>query len=351
MVDTQTSPGSRPSAYAQAAHATPILEVKNLKTYFFLERGVVKSVNGVDFNLYPKQTLGIVGESGCGKSITSMSIMRLIQSPPGRIVEGEILLKRKDGDAVDIVKLDPRGPLIREIRGGEIAMIFQEPMTSLNPLRTIGDQIAEAIILHQYLNKKQAMDRAQEMLAKVQMSAPAQRVREYPHQLSGGMRQRAMIALALSCNPEILIADEPTTALDVTVQAQILDLMRQLQEDSNSSIILITHNLGVVSQMAQQVAVMYLGKIVEFAPTHDLFHNPLHPYTVGLLNSIPVLGRKGKQVLVPIKGMVPSPTENIRGCPFAARCPQVMPICREQLPPLTEIQPAHTAACWLHINH
>ena len=346
MVDTRPH-----SSSVSSAQVAPILEVKNLKTYFFLERAVVKSVNGVSFNLMPKQTLGIVGESGCGKSITSMSIMRLIPSPPGKIVEGEILLHRKGGDTVDIAKLDAKGATMREVRGAEIAMIFQEPMTSLNPLRTIGDQIAEAVIIHQKVGKKQALDRAQEMLAKVQMSAPAQRVREYPHQLSGGMRQRAMIALALSCNPSILIADEPTTALDVTVQAQILDLMRQLQEDFNSSIALITHNLGVVSQMAQQVAVMYLGKIVEFATTHDLFHHPLHPYTEGLLNSIPVLGRKGKQVLVPIKGMVPSPTETIRGCPFAARCPHVMPICQEQLPALEEIELGHSAACWLHIKH
>jgi peptide/nickel transport system ATP-binding protein/oligopeptide transport system ATP-binding protein len=221
-------------------------------------------------------------------------------------------------------------------------------MTSLNPLRTIGDQIAEMVKVHQKVSQQQALDRALEMLKKVQISAPQQRLREYPHQLSGGMRQRAMIALAMSCNPSILIADEPTTALDVTVQAQILDLMRQLQADFKSSIILITHNLGVVSQMAQQVAVMYLGKIVEYAETNELFHRPLHPYTVGLLNSVPVLGRKGKQVLVPIKGIVPSPTEIIPGCPFAPRCPQAMNICREQKPPFQEVYPGHQTACWLY---
>ncbi len=297
----------------------------------------------------PKSTLGVVGESGCGKSIMAMSIMRLIQSPPGKIVEGEInLLRRDNHELVDIAKLDPRGSQMRQIRGGEIAIVFQEPMTSLNPLYRIGDQIAEAVMVHEKMNKKEALDRALEMLRRVQISAPQQRLNEYPHQLSGGMRQRVMIALALSCNPSILIADEPTTALDVTVQSQILDLMRNLQDDFNSSIILITHNLGVVSQMAQQVAVMYLGKIVEYAETHDLFHHPLHPYTVGLLNSVPVLGRKGKKVLIPIKGMVPTPTDFIPGCPFEPRCPRAMTICREQQPPLREIEPGHLAACWLY---
>jgi len=226
-------------------------------------------------------------------------------------------------------------------------MIFQEPMTSLNPLMTIGDQIAESVQLHQKLGRKEALERAVEMLTRVQMSAPRQRVREYPHQLSGGMRQRAMIALALSCNPSILIADEPTTALDVTVQAQILDLMRALKNDFGSSIMLITHNLGVVSQMADHIAVMYFGEIVEYADVKELFHHPLHPYTVGLLNSVPVLGRT-RQKLVPIKGMVPSPTAEIRGCPFAPRCPHVMDICREQMPPLEEAVPGHLSACWLH---
>ncbi|BCX04321.1 MAG: ABC transporter ATP-binding protein [Candidatus Roseilinea sp.] len=345
---TQTAPFPSPNV---PAPDRPILEVKDLKTYFFLESGVVRAVDGVTFLLARKQTLGLVGESGCGKSITSMSIMRLIQSPPGRIVGGEINLHLKETDeVVDIAKLDPKGAMMREIRGAEIAMIFQEPMTSLNPLRTIGNQIAEAVQIHQRVSQKAAFERAEEMLAKVQMSAPKQRARQYPHQLSGGMRQRAMIALALSCNPSILIADEPTTALDVTVQAQILDLMRELQNDFGSSIILITHNLGVVSQMADHVAVMYLGRIVEFASTRELFHQPLHPYTEGLLKSVPVLGRKGKQALVPIKGMVPSPTEAIRGCPFAERCPHVKEICREREPVLTEVAPGHLAACWLHSN-
>jgi oligopeptide/dipeptide ABC transporter ATP-binding protein len=223
-------------------------------------------------------------------------------------------------------------------------------MMSLNPLYTVGAQIAEAVEVHQKVNRKAALDRALEMLAKVQISAPKQRLHEYPHQLSGGMRQRVMIALALSCNPSILIADEPTTALDVTVQSQILDLMNKLQEDFDASIILITHNLGVVSQMAAHVSVMYLGKIVESADTREVFHNPLHPYTVGLLNSVPVIGRKGKQNLVPIKGMVPTPTEVIPGCAFAPRCPHAMKICREQQPPLREVQPGHETACWLYEN-
>jgi oligopeptide/dipeptide ABC transporter ATP-binding protein len=332
--------------------ARPVLEIKNLKTYFFLERATVRALDGVDLTLGRKTTLGLVGESGCGKSIMAMSVMRLFPSPPGKIVDGQInLLRRSTDEIVDIAKLKKNSEEMRSIRGGEVAIIFQEPMTSLNPLRTVGDQIAEMVQLHHKRGRKEAMDRALEMLTKVQINAPKQRLDEYPHQMSGGMRQRVMIALALSCNPAILIADEPTTALDVTVQSQILDLMNQLQADFDSSIIIITHNLGVVSQMASRVAVMYLGKIVEYAEVHNLFHHPLHPYTVGLLNSVPVLGRKGKNILVPIKGMVPSPTEVIRGCPFEPRCPRAMKICTEQLPPLLETQPDHLAACWLYIDH
>jgi peptide/nickel transport system ATP-binding protein/oligopeptide transport system ATP-binding protein len=334
---------------ATAKPSDPILEIKNLKTYFYLEHSTVRAIDGVDLALPRKSTLGLVGESGCGKSVMSMSVMRLIPSPPGKIVEGEILLHRKDSnESIDIAKLDPRGSAMRTIRGGEIAIVFQEPMMSLNPLYTIGSQIAEAVMVHQKVGKREAMDRALEMLTKVQISAPKQRIHEYPHQLSGGMRQRVMIALALSCNPSILIADEPTTALDVTVQAQILDLMNQLQADFGASIILITHNLGVVSQMSNEVAVMYLGKIVEQAETHELFHHPLHPYTVGLLNSVPVLGRKGEKDLVPIKGMVPMPTDVIPGCPFAPRCPHAMKICTEKKPVLREYAPGHQAACWLY---
>jgi oligopeptide transport system ATP-binding protein len=324
-----------------------ILEIVNLKTYFFLEGGTVRAVDGVDLSLQRRQTLGVVGESGCGKSITAMSVMRLIPSPPGKIVDGQINLYTKEGEGVDIATLDPKGAKMRSIRGAEIAMVFQEPMTSLNPLFTVGAQIAESVELHQRVSHREAMSRALEMLTKVGISAPKQRLHEYPHQMSGGMRQRVMIALALSCNPSILIADEPTTALDVTVQAQILDLMRQLQADFGSSIILITHNLGVVSQLADDVAVMYLGKVVEAAAVHELFHAPLHPYTVGLLNSVPVLGRKS-QALVPIGGMVPTPSEVIPGCAFAPRCPRVMPVCRGERPPLRAIQPGHQVACWLY---
>jgi oligopeptide/dipeptide ABC transporter ATP-binding protein len=335
---------------ASATPTSPILEIKNLRTYFFLEKSTVRAVDGVNLTLPRKSTLGVVGESGCGKSVMAMSVMRLIQSPPGKIVEGQIFLRRSRGEdsVIDIAQLNPRGPEMRGIRGGEIAIVFQEPMMSLNPLFKVGNQIAEAVQVHQGVGHREALDRALEMLTKVQISAPKQRLREYPHQLSGGMRQRVMIALALSCNPSILFADEPTTALDVTVQAQILDLMNELQADFEASIVIITHNLGVVSQMAVQVAVMYLGKIVEFAETHELFHHPLHPYTVGLLNSVPVLGRKGQKNLVPIQGLVPMPTEVIPGCAFAPRCPQAMKICQERQPTLLDVHSGHQTACWLY---
>ena len=340
-----TSPSTLPSV------DNAILEVKNLQTHFFLERGVVRAVNGVDFSLGRRMTLGVVGESGCGKSVTARSVMRLVQSPPGRIVGGQILLNRKGADGAvnttDIVKLNPKGREMRRIRGAEIAMIFQEPMTSLNPLYTIGNQIAETVMLHQRVGKREALDRAEEMLTRVQINDPAQRVQQHPHELSGGMRQRVMIALALSCNPSILIADEPTTALDVTVQAQILELMRELQDEFDSAIMMITHNLGVVSQVADYVAVMYLGKVVEYGPVRAIFHNPLHPYTEGLLKSVPVLGEKAK-ALVPIKGMVPSPMDEISGCPFKTRCPHRMAICDEAMPPLLEHESGHWGACWLH---
>ena len=327
----------------------PVLEIKNLKTYFFMEKATVRAVDGIDLTLPANSTLGVVGESGCGKSIMAMSIMRLFPQPPGKIVEGEInLYNPSTQKTTNIAALDRFSPEMRKIRGGEIAIVFQEPMTSLNPLYRIGDQIAETIELHQNVSKAEALERALSMLEKVQIAAPKQRLREYPHQLSGGMRQRIMIAMALSCNPAILIADEPTTALDVTVQAGILDLMNKLRADFNSSIILITHNLGVVSQMASQVAVMYLGKIVEFADKRELFKHPLHPYTEGLLNSVPVLGRKGKKILVPISGMVPTPTDIIPGCAFSPRCPKAMSICNEQQPQLREAQSGHSVSCWLY---
>jgi len=327
-----------------------VLRISDLKTYFFLESGVVKAVDGVSLRLRRNQTLGLVGESGCGKSITAMSIMRLLKSPPGKIVAGQILFHPQDGprQSIDLVKLAPQSAEMRQLRGGDIAMVFQEPMTSLNPLYSVGAQIAETVQVHQRVSRKAALERALEMLERVQLSDARRRLHEYPHQLSGGMRQRVMIALALSCNPKILLADEPTTALDVTVQAQIIKLMRELQADFQSSIVMITHNLGIVSQMADVVAVMYLGKIVEHAAVRELFHHPLHPYTSGLLNSVPVLGRKGAKQLVPIQGMVPSPATQMRGCPFADRCPRVMRVCREEEPPLREVAPAHTVACWLH---
>ena len=316
--------------------AEPILEVKNLKTHFFTDKGVVQAVKGVSFQLDNEQTLGIVGESGCGKSVTASSIMHLIKSPPGEIVDGEI-----------IFRLDPKGVEMRSIRGGEISMIFQEPMTSLNPLHTVGRQIAEVVELHQGLSRRESIKVAIDMLDRVRIADPEERVKQYPHQLSGDMRQRVMIALALSCNPSILIADEPTTALDVTIQAQIIDLMEKLQEDFGSSIVIITHNLGVVSQMADYVAVMYFGRIVEYGTVTDIFRNPQHPYTIGLLQSIPVLGRR-KEILVPIEGIVPNATAEIRGCAFADRCPHVMAKCRRHLPPPSTVDGEHQVACWLH---
>lgn len=327
----------------------PILEVNNLKTHYFLEKGVVQAVKGVSFSLQNKQTLGIVGESGCGKSVTARSIMQLIKSPPGKIVDGEIIFRRQKrrAETIDIVQLDPKGPEMRSIRGGEISMIFQEPMTSLNPLYTVGRQIAEVVELHQGLGRKESIKVAIEMLDKVKIADPHERVNQFPHQMSGGMRQRVMIALALSCNPSILVADEPTTALDVTIQAQIIDLMEQLQEDFGSSIIIITHNLGVVSQMADYVAVMYFGRVVEYGTTIDIFRNPQHPYTVGLLKSIPVLGQR-KEILVPIKGIVPNATDEIKGCAFADRCPHVMEKCRQHLPPIKPVEGEHEVACWLY---
>ena len=335
----------------ETAHADTqtVLEIRDLKTHFVLENATVRAVEGVSLKLDRNKTLGLVGESGCGKSVTALSIMQLIQSPPGKIVEGQILFHKQNGaeTVIDIASLDQRGSQMRRIRGGEIAMVFQEPMTSLNPLYTVGAQIAESVQLHQKLSRREAMERALEMLHRVHIAGPEQRLNEHPHQLSGGMRQRVMIAMALSCNPAVLLADEPTTALDVTVQAQILDLMRELQSDFGSSIVLITHNLGVVSQMADHVAVMYLGKIVEYADVHTVFHRPLHPYTVGLLNSVPVFGRKGKNVLVPIKGIVPTPTEEIQGCAFAPRCPRAEGICTEQGPVLEELEPGHWVSCWM----
>jgi len=323
-----------------------LIEVKGLKTYFHTEDGVVRAVDGVDFNIEREKTLGMVGESGCGKSVTGLSIMKLIPTPPGRIEAGEILYHRK-GDVIDLTKLDPKGSEMRSIRGNEIAMIFQEPMTSLNPVYTIGKQIMEAIILHQRLSKKKARKKAIEMLHAVGIPSPEQTIDEYPHQLSGGMRQRAMIAMALSCNPSLLIADEPTTALDVTIQAQVLDLMNSLRTEFKTAILFITHDLGVIANMVDDVVVMYLGRIVEGAPVRQIFHDPKHPYTHGLMNSIPSLTSTRKGRLTPIEGIVPDSFEIPQGCGFEPRCPHAMEICRNQIPQLKEVAPGHLAACWL----
>jgi len=326
--------------------AVLLIKVKGLKTYFYTEDGVGRAVDGVDFTIEREKTLGMVGESGCGKSVTALSIMRLIPTPPGRIEAGEILY-HQNGDVIDLTKLDPKGPEMRSIRGNEIAMIFQEPMTSLNPVYTIGKQIMEAIILHQRLRKKEARKKAIEMLHAVGISSPEQIIDEYPHQLSGGMRQRAMIAMALSCNPSLLIADEPTTALDVTIQAQVLDLMNNLRTEFKTAILFITHDLGVIANMADDVVVMYLGRIVEGAPVRDIFHDPKHPYTQGLMNSIPSLTSTRKERLTPIEGIVPDSFEVPQGCGFEPRCPHAMEICRNQVPQLKEVAPGHLAACWL----
>jgi peptide/nickel transport system ATP-binding protein/oligopeptide transport system ATP-binding protein len=324
----------------------PLIEVKGLKTYFYTEDGVVRAVDGVDFVIEQEKTLGIVGESGCGKSVTALSIMGLVQSPPGRIEAGEILYHR-NGSVKDLATLNPKGREMRAIRGNEIAMIFQEPMTALNPVYTIGNQIMEAITLHQHLRKREARKKAIEMLHAVGIPSPEQRVDEHPHQLSGGMRQRAMIAMALSCNPALLIADEPTTALDVTIQAQVLDLMNGLRREFRTSIQFITHNLGVIAAMAEDVVVMYLGRIVEGSSARAVFHAPKHPYTQGLMNSIPSLATK-KERLVPIKGVVPDPYEVPEGCGFEPRCPHAMEICKTQMPELRDVAPSHQAACWLY---
>ncbi len=308
-------------------HDRPILSVRELKTYFFPDEGTVKAVDGVSFDVYAGKTLGIVGESGCGKSVTSRSILRILEEP-GRIVAGEILLRRHKGDKpgieVDLTQLKPNSPEMRAIRGDEIALIFQEPMTSLSAHYTIGNQIMEAIRLHRNVSKKEARHRAIELLRQVGIPQPERRLNEYSFQLSGGLRQRVVIALALSCDPTVLIADEPTTALDVTTQAQILDLLRRLQEERQMAIILITHNMGVIAEMADEVVVMYLGRDVEKGPVDDIFHAPKHPYTRALLCSIPSLLAPPRVQLPTIKGAIPHPYNRPRGCPFHPRCAEVI---------------------------
>jgi oligopeptide/dipeptide ABC transporter ATP-binding protein len=332
----------------------PLLEVKKLKTYFFLDEGTVKAVEGADFSILPGSTVGVVGESGCGKSVTAFSILQLVDRP-GRLVGGEILWHRKSqsgnngSEVIDLARLNPRSREIRSVRGGEIAMIFQEPMVSLSPVHTIGDQIVEVIRQHRAVSKVESREKAIEMLKKVGIPKPEQRVDTYPFQLSGGMRQRAMIAMALACNPALLIADEPTTALDVTTQAQILELMISLQREFGMAIMLITHNLGVVAEMCEQVIVMYLGEVVERANVDALFHDSLHPYTQALLRSIPVLGQSKLGRLDPIKGMVPDPYNRPVGCAFHPRCAQKIPGRCDQISiPLIELQDGRAVRCILY---
>jgi oligopeptide/dipeptide ABC transporter ATP-binding protein len=315
-----------------------LLDVRDLRTHFAVEGGEFRAVDGVGFSLRAGGTLGVVGESGCGKSVTALSIMGLVPQPPGRIAGGEVLL-----DGTDLLKLPP-GEL-RDLRGDAVAMIFQEPMTSLNPAFTVGDQIAEALVRHRGLSKGAALERAVELLRRVRIPSPEKRVHDYPHKLSGGMRQRVMIAMALACDPKLLIADEPTTALDVTIQAQILELLKRLRAETGMAIVLITHDLGVVAELADDVVVMYAGRIVERAPVAAIFETPQHPYTVGLLGSIPRLDER-KERLATIEGMVPNPLAPPAGCRFNPRCPFAIEKCRVEDPPLMRVGEAHESACW-----
>ncbi len=317
-----------------------LLKVRGLKTYFYTEEGVVPAVDGLDFDLMPNETLAIVGESGCGKSVTSLSILQIVSTPPGRIIDGTI-----EFEGEDLLKKSEKE--MRRIRGNRISMIFQEPLTSLNPVFTISQQICDILKLHQKLNKKDAREKALEMLKKVKIPSPEAVLDEYPHQLSGGMRQRVMIAMALACNPSILIADEPTTALDVTIQAQIMHLLSDLQKDNKTSIILITHDLGVVAQIAQRVMVMYAGKAVEYAPVEAIFSSPLHPYTEGLLKSIPMPHDK-KDTLYSIKGNIPSPKDWPKGCRFSSRCDKCMEKCKDNEPPLVALEDGRKVRCWIY---
>ena len=330
-----------------------VLELNNVEVHFRTLDGTVRGIDGVTFELRQSETLGLVGESGCGKSVTAHSVMRLLPKRVSKIAEGEIWFRRQNGDEHDLAQVDPEGSLIRDIRGNEIAMIFQEPMTSLSPLHTIGAQIMETIILHRNVTKQEAEEHAIEMLEAVRIGNAREFIRSYPHQYSGGMRQRAMIAMALSCNPQVLIADEPTTALDVTIQAQILDLMRKLQDEFDSAIIMITHNLGVINEMADRIAVMYLGKIVEIADRRTIFKRPAHPYTVGLMQSVPEMGDMTKSRLHPIPGMIPDPFSIPQGCAFHPRCPvkNKPAACTDPAGvPLVEVEPGHQVRCTLYTD-
>ncbi|MBZ0302705.1 MAG: ABC transporter ATP-binding protein [Anaerolineae bacterium] len=325
-----------------------LLEIKDLRTYFHLDEGVLKAVDGVSFNIYPNRVLGIVGESGCGKSITARSILRIVPAP-GK-VNGEILF-HQNGSTVDLVTLSPHGPQIRGIRGREIAMIFQEPMSAFSPVHTIGNQIMEAVLVHERVDKAEARRRAIELLTHVGIPMPERRVDAYPHEMSGGMLQRAMIAMALALRPQVLIADEPTTALDVTIQAQILRLMKKLKSEIGMSIIFITHDLGVIANMADDVAVMYLGRVVEFGSVRQIFRNPQHPYTRALMKSIPKIGEERGAKLASIQGTVPVPLDPPRRCGFADRCPEfIAGRCDVDVPPLIETEPGHQVRCVLYEN-
>jgi oligopeptide transport system ATP-binding protein len=321
----------------------PLLEVRDLQTQFHTQDGVVKAVDGVSFHVNRGETLGIVGESGCGKSVTSLSIMRLIPNPPGKIAGGQILF-----DGEDLLQISEEQ--MRHIRGNRIAMIFQDPMTSLNPVLTVGRQITESLELHMKLNKREAQHRAAELLDMVGIPSAGKRLDNYPHQFSGGMRQRVMIAMALSCNPELLIADEPTTALDVTIQAQILELINQLREELQAAVIMITHDLGVVAGMTDRVTVMYAGKVVEEGSTKEIFANPRMPYTIGLLRSIPRLDEEERRKLTPIRGLPPNLIDLPAICPFSPRCDYVQDACLAQTPPLRTVGPDHRAACLFDIT-
>ena len=326
-----------------------IIKVEDLHTYFYTDLGIIRALNGVSYSVPAGKVLGVVGESGCGKSITALSIMQLVPHP-GRTIHGKVFLRTGEvgHEVVEVTALKRNSAEMRHLRGGKIGMIFQEPMTSLNPAYTIGNQIIEAILLHQNVDKKEAEARAVTMLEKVGMPNPSNVIRRYPHELSGGMRQRVMIGIALSCNPAVLIADEPTTALDVTTEAQILDLMRELQADLGMTTMLITHNLGVVAQMCDNAVVMYLGRIVEQSSVDDLFYEPYHPYTKALLHSIPHVGSRTKSRLEPIQGMVPDPYASIRGCAFHPRCDYSKPgICDKRVPALTHITDNHSVRCFL----
>jgi peptide/nickel transport system ATP-binding protein len=327
---------------------TPLLSVRDLKTYFFQDEGIVKAVDGASFDIALGQTLGVVGESGCGKSVTARSILRIVE-PPGRIVAGQILWYENANHPIDLVKLDPDGRQMRSLRGGQIGLVFQEPMTSFSPVHTVGNQLIEAIRLHTGLSKSAARRRAIELLRQVGVPQPERRLDEYAFQLSGGLRQRAMIAAALSCDPRLLIADEPTTALDVTTQAQILDLLRELQQQRGMAIMLITHNLGVVAEMADTVAVMYLGRVVEVGPVDAIFHNALHPYTQALLRSIPSIHSTPRVKLHTITGSIPHPYNRPSGCSFHPRCPEYRRgLCETTEPKLQDRGGGQWVSCFLY---